>query len=281
MIRNYALCVVDNYDNIIDRYDLDCTENPTGNGFKLKLSTINGDIEDIITKVVQSKATKNFNVIQYVNPYAMTSTLRNWIQKYSTTGYKMLLEYNDTKVTKYCEGKVTSLTVTEKDEYGIMTEALEFTMTTPDFIKRDNTIVIQPASIGKKYSYRYPYSYGATQLLNNEIENVYIADVPLILTIQGISENPIISLVDENNKNYNIVKINSTITTGEKLIINSAQRKIIHVATDGTETDFVPYVDPSNDTFLRAKTGKSKIIVNPDSVGTGFSLKGGWRQYTL
>lgn len=281
MIRNYALCAVDNYDDIIDRYVLDVVENPTGNGFKLKLSTINGDVEDIITKVVQAKATKNFNVIQHVNPYVMTSALRSWIQSFSSADYKMLLEYNDTKTTKYCEGKVTALTVTEKDEFGIMTEALEFTMTTPDFFKRENKIVIKPVNYGKKYPYVYPYSYGASSIQNNEIDNIYIADVPLILTINGISENPTITLVDENNKSYNTVKINATIQAGEKLIINSAQRKIIHIAVDGTEEDYVPNVDPSYDTFLRAKHGKSKIVVNAEAQGTGFEMLGGWRQYTL
>ena len=54
-MRKYALVVLDKFDKIIDRYNLDKVTNPTGNGFKLNLSTISSDIEDIITKVVQSK----------------------------------------------------------------------------------------------------------------------------------------------------------------------------------------------------------------------------------
>jgi hypothetical protein len=39
--------------------------------------------------------------------------------------------------------------------------------------------------------------------------------------------------------------------------------------------------DPSYDTFLRAETGRSTVSVNTTEASTGFSLVGGWREYTL
>lgn len=282
MIRAYALVILDRQDKIIDRFNLPLVTNPTENGFKLSLSKISSDIEDIITKVVQQKTVKKFNVIQYQNSYEKSSVLSNWIQKYSKTDFRMALEYNDTNLLKYCEGKVTSLDKTEKDEYGVLTQAMEFTPVTPYFLKQENALILKSSSVGKKYPYKYPYMYGTSTVENNEVDNPYLYDIPVIVTLTGPIEHPAVSLADENDESYAKVSFpNIDLSQGEKLVINSAQRKIYKIATNGTETDYVPEVDPQFDTFLRARSGISKLIVNTPDAGIGFSLVGGWRQYVL
>ncbi len=282
MIRAYALVILDRQDKIIDRFNLPLVTNPTENGFKLSLSKISSDIEDIITKVVQQKTVKKFNIIQYQNSYEKSSVLSNWIQKYSKTDFRMALEYNDTNLLKYCEGKVTSLDKTEKDEYGVLTQAMEFTPVTPYFLKQENALILKSSSVGKKYPYKYPYMYGTSTVENNEVDNPYLYDIPVIITLTGPIEHPAVSLADENDESYAKVSFpNIDLAQGEKLVINSAQRKIYKIATNGTETDYVPEVDPQFDTFLRARSGISKLIVNTPDAGIGFSLVGGWRQYVL
>ena len=282
MIRGYALVVMNNQDEIIDRYNLELITAPTGNGFQLELSTISSDIEDIITKVVQKKATINMTVHQVTNGYLQSNVLTSWIQKYSTADANMFLEYNDTSVIKYCGGKVTSLTKTEKDEYKDLAQDLTFTMTTPFFVKRENTITIQVSSVGKKYPFKYPYSYGKNIVENNQIENPYILDVPLIITIDGAIDNPTIDLFDENGNRYSRVEFDGiTIAEGETLIINSAQKKIYKINLDDTETDYRPEVSPEFDTYLLAHRGVTTILINSNDAGTGFKLTGSWRQYTL
>lgn len=282
MIRAYALVILDKQDKIIDRFNLPLVTNPTENGFKLSLSKISSDIEDIITKVVQQKTVKKFNVLQYQNSYEKSSVLSNWIQKYSKTDFRMALEYNDTNLLKYCEGKVTSLDKTEKDEYGVLTQAMEFTPVTPYFLKQENALILKSSNVGKKYPYKYPYMYGTSTVENNEVDNPYLYDIPVIVTLTGPIEHPAVSLADENDESYAKVSFpNIDLAQGEKLVINSAQRKIYKIATNGTETDYVPEVDPQFDTFLRARSGISKLIVNTPDAGIGFSLVGGWRQYVL
>lgn len=282
MIRAYALVILDKQDKIIDRFNLPLVTNPTENGFKLSLSKISSDIEDIITKVVQQKTVKKFNVVQYQNSYEKSSVLSNWIQKYSKTDFRMALEYNDTNLLKYCEGKVTSLDKTEKDEYGVLTQAMEFTPVTPYFLKQENALILKSSNVGRKYPYKYPYMYGMSTVENNEVDNPYLYDIPVIVTLTGSIEHPAVSLADENDESYAKVSFpNIDLAQGEKLVINSAQRKIYKIATNGTETDYVPEVDPQFDTFLRARSGISKLIANTPDAGIGFSLVGGWRQYVL
>lgn len=282
MIRGYALVVMNNQDEIIDRYNLDLVTAPTGNGFQLELSTISSDIEDIITKVVQKKPTINMTVHQVKNGYMQSNVLTNWIQKYSTTDSNMFLEYNDTTTIKYCGGKVTSLIKTEKDEYKDLAQDLTFTMTTPFFVKKENTITIQVSSVGKKYPFKYPYQYGKNIVENNQITNPYIQDVPITITIDGAIDNPTIDLLDEEGNRYSRVQFDGiTIATGEILVINSAQKKIFKINLDGTQTDYRPEVSPEFDTYLLAHRGTTTISINTNDSGEGFKLTGGWRQYTL
>lgn len=282
MIRSYALVILDSQDKLLDRFELPIVTNPTENGFRLDLSKISGDIEDFITKVVQQKVVKKFNVIQHQNPYTKSSVLSNWIQKYSRTEYRMCLEYNDTNLVKYCEGKVTYLGKTEKDEFGILTQALEFTPITPYFIKQENAITVQTSSSGKRYPFKYPYAYGTNIIQNNQIDNPYILEVPIIVTLYGAISTPTVDLLDENNISYARVKFSNTdLAQGESIVINSAQHKIYKIDAAGNEIDFVPEVDPSWDTFLRAQSGISKLVVNVADSSAGFKLIGGWRQYTL
>lgn len=285
-MRRYALVIFDNTDQIIDRFNLINITNPTGNGFRLSLSLLSTDIEDVITKVTEVKQVVKFTINQHQNAYTKSNLLAQWIQKYSKPEYIMAIEYDDGNIIKYAEGKVIALDKTEQDEFKILPQLLEFQKTTPYFIKRENTITIQVVSVGKRYPYTYPYSYGANVIQNNEIENPYILDVPLIITINGAIDNPRIMLLDENGNSYNKVYFGTNdnpiiIKEGEKLVINSAQKKIFKVNQDGTETDYVNQVLPSEDTYLRAKTGKSTININTETATEGFKLTGSWRQYTL
>lgn len=281
-MRKYALVIFDNTDKIIDRFNLGLITNPTGNGFRLNLSLLSTDIEDVITKVVEVKQNVKFTINQHQNAYSKANLLSQWVQKYSTAQYVMALEYDDGNIVRYAEGKVVAIDKTEKDEFNILSQVFEFQKTTPYFVKKENTITIQVSSVGKKYPYSYPYSYGSSIVQNNEITNPYILDIPLIITIEGAITNPTIDLLDEDGNRYNRVLFDGIIIAqGEKLVVNSAQKKIFKVNQNGSQTDFVSQASPLYDTFLRAKTGKTTISINTNDSAAGFKLTGSWRQYTL
>lgn len=279
-MRKVSFVVFDIDNSIIDRFNLDLITDINGVGFKLKLSTIDGDIESIVTKVVQDKQEVKFK-IHFVNrAYEKSTVLEQWLEKYSTISKRMALEYTDGVRRRYTEGKVISLSKTEKDEYGQLIREVTFKPLTPFFSHIENVIKIKVAAVGKSYPYRYPYSYGKNVVENNEINNPYILDVPVTVTITGSIYEPTILLLDEDNIEYSRIKFTGlTLSEGQYLIINSAERKIWFF--NGTELqDYTAETDPSYDTFLRAKSGKSKISINLQPTDTG-ELTGSWRQYGL
>lgn len=279
-MRKVAFVVFDIDNTIIDRFNLDLITDISGVGFKLKLSTIDGDIESIVTKVVQDKQEVKFKIHFINRAYEKSTVLEQWLEKYSTISKRMALEYTDGVRRRYTEGKVVSLSKTEKDEYGQLVSECAFKPLTPFFSNIENTIKIKVAAVGKSYPYRYPYSYGKNLVENNEINNPYILDVPVTIKITGGLYEPTILLLDENDTEYSRIKFTGlTLAEGQYLIINSAERKIWFF--NGTELqDYTAETDPSYDTFLRAKSGMSKISINLQPTDTG-ELTGSWRQYGL
>jgi len=279
MERKFALVVFDIENKITDRFNLSLASEPEGLGFRLKLSTIETDIESIITKVVEEKKTVKLR-INNIAGYTAGNILSNWIQKYTRTDSKMGLEYNDTKRTRYCEGKVTELTKTEIDNYGTLRQDLVFRPITPFFSNIENLIKIQVSSTGKTYPYRYPYAYGKNVVENNIIENPYIQDVPLTVKINGSIESPFIQLLDENGDWYNRILFDGlTLTASQHIIINSSDRKIWYYNGNKYQ-DYTYEVSPLHDTYLRAKSGISTLSINLEVSDTG-SVVGSWRQYGL
>lgn len=279
-MRSFAFVAFDLDNSITDRFPLDYVTDIKGLGWKLKLSKLEGDVSDVITKVVQEKQTVGLTINLIGRGYEKFLILTQWLQKYSFPDKRLALEYNDGVKIRYSEGKVTDVQKTEIDRYNNLSCSAKFTPTTPFFSNIENIIRISYSSKGKFYSFKYPYCYGRNVVENNEIDNPYIAEVPITITIYGSITNPTVSLLNDNEEEYCTVKFNDfTMTDGQYLIINSVTKKIWFF--DGNELkDWTANTDPAEDTFLLAQSGKSKISVNLEASDTGY-LVGSWRQYTL
>ncbi len=279
-MRTFALIALDIDNSITDRFPLDYITGLSGLGWKLKLSKLEGDVSDVITKVVQEKQAIGLTVNLIGRGYEKFIMLTQWVQKYSFTEKRLALEYADGVKVRYVEGKLTELKKGEKDEYNNLSCSATFTPLTPFFSNIENLIRIELSAKGKCYPFRYPYCYGKSIVTNNEIDNPYIADVPITATVYGSVTHPTVSLLDENDKEYcKVVFPDLVLTDGQYLIINSVTKKIW--LFDGQELkDWTAETDPGFDTFLQAQSGKSKISINLETSDTGY-LVGSWRQYTL
>ena len=279
-VRKFAFVVFDRENKIIDRFNLDIAINPSGLGFSLNFDAIESDLENIITRVYQRKQPVTLTAVNGKHGYTFANTLTTWLQKYSTKEMKLALEYNDTTRTRYCEGKVVSFNKTELDVHKDIENLISFQPTTPFFTNVENLVQIEITDSGKFYPFSYPYSYGANLIENNNIENPYIMDVPLIIRIDGAIAEPTIQLIDEDETVYAKVKFTGiTILEGQHLIINSADRKIYFY--NGSEyIDYTNETDPQFDTFLRAQPGTTKLSINLSLTDTG-KLTASWRQYGL
>ncbi len=279
-MRKFAFVVFDIDNSILARFPLDLVTGISGLGWKLKLSTIDGDVVSVLTKVTQEKQAVNVTVNFLGRGYEKYTLLSLWIQKYSSASNHLALEYDDGLQKRYVEGRVTSLSKTEKDEFQNLACDVTFTTLSPFFVSIENTIKIQYSATGKNYAFRYPYSYGLNIVENNQIDNPYLSDIPVTVKISGAITTPIVRLINETGETYNTVSFpNLELESGQYILINSAQRKIYYF-NGAYLQDYTAETDPQQDTFLMATSGKSTISVNLTANDSG-SLTGSWRQYGL
>ena len=280
-MRKFAFVILDESDNIIDRYNLDYVTNLSGLGYKLKVSTISTDVEDYVTKIIQEKKALTFTVT-HLTGYSGGRSLVNFLQQYNDSD--MCLEYDNGIEVLYVECKVNDVGKTELSAFsGVLEQNISILPLTPFFEKVENTITIERSSLGKNYPFHYSYSYGLVATLDNEIENVYIREIPLVITICGTISNPIITLRDsETNTVYNEVRfLGVDLAEGQSIIINSAQKKIWYNDGSGVLIDYYYKLDEAYDSFLRASSlTTSKLTVNLAIGDTGY-LTGRRRQYKL
>lgn len=279
MVRKFALVIFNENYNIIDRYNLDSITDISGLGYELIVSAISTDIEDYITKIIQKKKNITFTYFSDTG-YSGGNSLTSWIEK--NINKMVCLEYNDTQKILYMRGIIVSNNKSDLDYFKSLPQTLTFQPLTPFFEKVENEIYIRVSSTGKSYPYRYPYSYGLNIIENNEITNTYIKEAPLIVEINGVVENPIIILLDENEDIYNEVRFNdTTLLEGQKIIIDGLEKKIWFDDGSGNLVDYYYKVDGGYDSYLRAKPlTTSKISINLMASDSGF-LKAKRLQYRL
>lgn len=278
-IRKFALVVFNKSYKVVDRYNLDIVTEISGLGYSLKLSTIQTDIEDYITKVVQQKKPISFKYLS-TKGYTGGNSFTSWNEK--NINNLVCLEYSDTKRVLYMRGLVIDNDKSELDEFKILPQKITFQPLTPFFEKVENEIFIKVSSTGKSYPFKYPYSYGLNIIQNNEIKNTYIRDIPLIIEITGTIENPNIKLLDENEEVYNEIRFNeTTLLENQKIIIDGLEKKVWFSDGNGGLEDYYYKIDGGYDSYLRAKPlTTSKISINLKSGDSG-SLKGTRLQYRL
>lgn len=277
-MRSFALVILDNSDTIIDRFNLSYVDGLKGLGFQLDLSKIETDVEDYITKIVQKRQAIGFT-IHHLRGYVQGDYLKLWIAKHINEC--LCLEYNNGNRISYVEGKIVEVVETELTEFRSLEQQITFQPTTPFFEKINNDVLIKTSEKGKNYPLVYPYCYGTNQILNNEITNNYITEIPVIVKIYGAISNPIITLSDTNNIVYNEIRFDDVdLHEGETLIINSAQKKVIF--NNGvTDVDYYYKLNGAYDSYLRAKPlATSKIAINLQLSDSGY-LVGSRRQYRL
>ena len=88
-MRRFAFVVFDVDNSVLARTPLDLVTDIGGLGWKLKLSTIDGDVVSVLTKVTQEKRSVNITVNFLERGYERYTILSQWLQKYSAAAHHL------------------------------------------------------------------------------------------------------------------------------------------------------------------------------------------------
>lgn len=101
----------------------------------------------------------------------------------------------------------------------------------------------------KKYSYKYPYVYGASEG-QMTVRNIGVVENDILLRIYGPAQDPAIKIGD------NLYQINTTLEANERLEIDTMKKKAVKITAHGDE------INVFND---RNKDNRLYVPIPPDT----------------
>lgn len=103
----------------------------------------------------------------------------------------------------------------------------------------------------KKYSYKYPYVYGASEG-QMTVRNIGVIENDVLLRIYGPAQDPAIKIGD------NLYQINTTLEANERLEIDTMKKKAVKITAHGDEINV--FNDRNKDNRLYVPTHMVQIL---------------------
>lgn len=281
-MRRFELQAYDERMNLISRYPLDLTTKPSGLGFRQKVEVISTKVIDYIVERALEKADMKLEVhFEDPHSYQKVELFRVWYGKYIK--HRTVLFYETDATKKWIDVYIKDFKVSEI-ETGINTVDLTFQPLTPFYDLKERVLVVAIDEIGKKYPYTYPFSYTGSVIENALLDNTYFEDIPLRVRIYGFVDRPQIALRNDEGDIYTVVNFpNLIVEAGQILEVDALRSRILLYKSEADKEpeDLYNYVDKAQDTFLYAKPGKNRIIVNLDQNHKEAKLQVNYVQYLV
>lgn len=256
--------------------EMDFSLFPSGLGFKQQVDVVEGDtIDYVLNQAIKKKNIKITLMWKGSGAYFKYKSFLNWLSQYNDLEkYRIRFSYVLAEVRRFVDLAVVDFELKGRDDLMVSAE-LTAQPLSPFYEEAINSIMVNDTNRGKIYNYVYPYYYGGgAYSSSNVIENGYLKPIPLKITLRGPMENPFVNISEVNDDGttgdvYGKVQFNLglAITKNESIVIDAFNNRIYKETVSpstGARTveDLFYSVDKSYDSFLFAKSGRSKIAAS-------------------
>lgn len=256
--------------------EMDFSLFPSGLGFKQQVDVVEGDtIDYVLNQAIKKKNIKITLMWKGSGAYFKYKAFLNWLSQYNDLEkYRIRFSYVLAEVRRFVDLAVVDFDLKGRDDLMVSAE-LTAQPLSPFYEEAINLIMVNDTNRGKIYNYVYPYYYGGgAYSSSNVIENGYLKPIPLKITLRGPMENPFVNISEVNDDGttgdvYGKVQFNLglAITKNESIVIDAFNNRIYKETVSpltGARTveDLFYSVDKSYDSFLFAKSGRSKIAAS-------------------
>lgn len=259
-------------------YDL--IQFPSGLGFQQDIDIVTGETMDYVIGQTLAKKTLKMTVcFKGVNAYAKLYSFNAWFAKYANhDNYVTRFSYEMNNIRRFVEVIATNGEPKER-EGNYVTETLSLQPVSPFYEETTIQTIVNDLNEGMIYPYTYPYKYGGGAYSgNNVIQNDFMKKIPLRVTIQGPTlSSPYAAIgrikddgtVDTAYCQVQFVGLDA-LKENEAVVIDAFASKIYKETTNkstGTVSriDIFNMVDKTQDSFLYAEPGESRISASLDS----------------
>lgn len=256
--------------------EMDFSLFPSGLGFKQQVDVVEGDtIDYVLNQAIKKKNIKITLLWKGSGAYFKYKSFLNWLSQYNDLEkYRIRFSYVLAEVRRFVDLAVVDFELKGRDDLMVSAE-LTAQPLSPFYEEAISTIMVNNTNRGKIYNYVYPYFYGGgAYSSSNVIENGYLKPIPLKVTLRGPMENPFVSISEVNADGttgdvYGKVQFNLglSLAKNESIVIDAFNNRIyketVNTSTGArTVEDLFYSVDKSYDSFLFAKSGRSKIAAS-------------------
>lgn len=285
----------------------DFVQNVSGLGFKQTLDVVEGDTIDYLVNQKVQKNEVSFEVVfkgadAYEKLYRFNAFFGRYadhdryITRFSYIPSDKLNVQDDSGLDQETIDKRN-----ESDKSNYFRRYIDFVMTAGEPSQRSGQVVMEKITLrplspwyeevfstfsrsgekntGKIYPYGYPYRYGGGAYdSGNYINNDYLKDIPLKITLQGpTSDSPYVSLhsvSDDGQATEEYAKVRfpnqGALTAGQTIVIDAFTNRVYMVTKKTMSngnireimTDMYYATSKAHESFLFAKQGKTKVSSN-------------------
>ena len=256
----------------VSRPTIDFMLYPSGLGFEQEISVVEGDTLDyVLNQTIKKKNIKLTILFKGEFAYARYKDFSNRFSRYNDLEkYRIRFSFELNGVRRYVEVSIVALEPQGRDGRFVSAN-LTLQPLSPFYEDVYSSSIITDSQNGKIYPYKYPYSYGGGSFTDeNVIENNFIKDIPLRITLKGPMTTPYASISyatdnEEVGETYGSVRFEASVSLleNESIVIDAFTNRIykesLGAAGIKIQTDLFDLVDKRYQSFLFAKPGNSKI----------------------
>ena len=242
--------------------------NPGGLGYKY-----NSTYEQIgdyfiqnLRQIEQGQITGDINCLSYDN----FTDLVNFIETAEKLRFAYKIPYDNRETVEfYKDVSIQSISKTEKQTNGVITEPIVFDCLSLWYEENVQIFTIEPQSNEVKWPFKWPAKFVNLKDKNKEFKNNGHTEAPVEIEISGHVINPCIQVYIENDLVQEL-KINIEIEEYEKFLYGTIPNQfyIERERTNGTKESLksLDYLDFYNDNVIRLAKGEtSRIKLSADN----------------
>ena len=176
-----------------------------------------------------------------------------------------LLEYDDGVTDKLCDVLLRSHTKSEIDEDGVLCETLTLERTSYWYEWVQTHFSLETlASAASAHPMRFPLGFVGRRVVRElTVTNPFFEAAPVrVLLCGGIAHPTELTVTDENGEQVAFLRVMQSVGVGERIVIDPDEKRVTHVAADGTETNAYDLTDKRGCSFLWLPQGRHRISCN-------------------
>ena len=240
---------------------------PSGLGYtyETEYERVGNTFIDTLRRLQQGQISGTLNFFSYDNFLRFSNFVENSEKlKFS---YKIPFQAGSKEFFK--DVKIQSVSKTEKQTTGIITEPVVFDCLSLWYEELENVYTIDGGKNEIRWNFRWDSKFADYTIRNLEYVNKGHIEAPIYVEFEGPVTNPSIILFIEGQEVQKL-EIPIILQEYEKLIYNTKENEfcVKKINTDGTEENLfsLDYIDPKNNNVIRLPKGKScKLQISAES----------------